>query len=153
MAATRKTAKKGTPVPSKAVPSRFVPSKSARRGRTSMSTPAKPKHRSRPQGRPTSMARAKATRAADATLLTHIPNVGPSIAADLAAIGIRTPAQLVGKDPTTLYHQSNKARGMVQDPCLLDCFISAVRFMEGGPPTPWWKFTEERKRMMGRTYG
>jgi hypothetical protein len=32
------------------------------------------------------------------------------------------------------------------DPCLLDAFIAAVRFMEGSPKKPWWKYTAERKR-------
>ena len=27
-----------------------------------------------------------------------------------------------------------------------DCFIAAVRFMEGGAPTPWWHYTAERKQ-------
>jgi Pathogenicity locus len=29
---------------------------------------------------------------------------------------------------------------------LLDTFIAAVRFMEGEPKKPWWKYTAERKR-------
>jgi DNA transformation protein len=33
-------------------------------------------------------------------------------------------------------------------PCLLDTFIANVRFIEGGPKKPWWKFTAERKREM-----
>ena len=32
------------------------------------------------------------------------------------------------------------------DPCLLDTFIAAVRYMEGGPKLAWWKYTAERKR-------
>ena len=34
------------------------------------------------------------------------------------------------------------------DPCLLDTFIAAVRYMEGAPKNPWWKYTAERKREM-----
>lgn len=87
----------------------------------------------------------KATHAAAARTLEGIPNIGKSIAGDLRAIGIHEPAQLVGQDPYLLYERSNAAAGVRQDPCLLDCFISAVRFMEGGPPRKWWEFTAERK--------
>ena len=36
--------------------------------------------------------------------------------------------------------------GTRQDPCVLDTFISAVRFMEGAPARPWWSHTAERKK-------
>lgn len=88
----------------------------------------------------------KAKSAARARRLEEIPNIGPSIAADLRAIGITEPLHLVGKDPYLLYARSNKVAGLRQDPCLIDCFISAVRFMEGAPARPWWKYTAERKR-------
>jgi hypothetical protein len=32
------------------------------------------------------------------------------------------------------------------DPCLLDTFIAAVRFMGGEPARPWWAYTAGRKR-------
>ena len=88
----------------------------------------------------------KATSAAEARTLEAIPNVGPSIAADLREIGVARPRQLIGRDPYDLYARSNARRGMIQDPCLADCFIAAVRFMEGAPARPWWDYTPERKR-------
>jgi len=88
----------------------------------------------------------KAKSAARASRLEEIPNIGPSIAADLRAVGITEPGQLIGKDPYALYERSNKVAGVRQDPCLIDCFISAIRFMEGAPPRPWWKYTRERKQ-------
>lgn len=88
----------------------------------------------------------KAKSTAHAKRLQDIPNIGPSIAADLEAIGIKTPRQLIGQDPYELYRRSNAVRGIRQDPCLIDCFISAVRFMEGASARPWWKYTAERKR-------
>jgi hypothetical protein len=88
---------------------------------------------------------AKARTANDAKLLQDIPNIGPSIADDLRALGIDKPKQLIGKDPYVLYQRMNKLSGVRHDPCLCDCFISAVRFMEGAPPTPWWHYTAERK--------
>ncbi len=87
----------------------------------------------------------KATTASDARRLEEIPNIGTSIAGDLRAIGIHEPGQLVGRDPYALYEASNRVAGARQDPCLIDCFISAVRFMEGAPPLPWWEYTAERK--------
>ena len=38
--------------------------------------------------------------------------------------------------------------GVRHDPCLLDVFIAAVRFMDGGPKKPWWKFTAGRQRAL-----
>ena len=89
----------------------------------------------------------KARRAAEARVLTDIPNIGPSIAGDLRRLGITQPRQLAGRDPIALYRRMNRLAGH-QDPCLADAFIAAVRFMQGGPAKPWWAFTPERKRML-----
>ena len=35
--------------------------------------------------------------------LTQLPNIGPATAADLRLLGIRSPAQLVGRDPYAMY--------------------------------------------------
>jgi hypothetical protein len=43
--------------------------------------------------------------------------------------------------------------GERHDPCVLDAFLSAVRFMEGAPKKPWWKYTSERKRELARREG
>ncbi len=91
---------------------------------------------------------AKASIASEARRLQDIPNIGPSIAADLRAVGIVEPRQLIGQDPYELYRRSNIIAGERQDPCLADCFISAVRFMEGAPPQPWWHYTAERKNRL-----
>lgn len=84
--------------------------------------------------------------AVHALRLTDIPNVGKSIAQDLAGLGIDFPYQLIGLDPYELYDRINIATGKRHDPCLCDTFISAVRFMEGAPALPWWHYTGERKR-------
>ena len=78
--------------------------------------------------------------------LEDIPNIGPSIAADLRQLGITTPAQLPGRDPYAMYDDLCRITGQRHDPCLLDTFIAAVRYMEGSPKKPWWKYTAERKR-------
>ncbi len=77
-----------------------------------------------------------------------IPNIGKAVAADLRAIGVDRPDDLVGQDPYELYDRLNLSTGMRHDPCVLDAFISAVRFMEGGPAVPWWTYTAERKRTL-----
>ena len=92
----------------------------------------------------------KAASAAAALRLEDIPNIGPSIADDLRALDIFEPAQLRGQDPYELYRLSNLRAGAEQDPCLCDTFIAAVRFMEGGPARPWWYYTDERKRELGK---
>jgi hypothetical protein len=99
--------------------------------------------------RGTRMRSSKATTAGAAVRLEDIPNIGPSIADDLRALDIFEPAQLVGQDPYALYRRICERTGQVQDPCLCDCFIAAVRFMEGGPVRPWWYFTGERKVRLG----
>ena len=80
------------------------------------------------------------------TRLEQIRNVGPSLAADLRLVGVRFPADLTGRDPYALYEALCGATGERQDPCVLDVFISAVRFMEGAPARPWWRYTKQRKR-------
>jgi len=82
----------------------------------------------------------------DIARLEDIPNVGPAIAADLRRLEIATPADLIGRDPYALYDELCRVTGVRHDPCVLDVFISAVRYMEGAPKRPWWKYTTERKR-------
>jgi hypothetical protein len=82
--------------------------------------------------------------------LEDLMNVGPSIAADLRLIGIRHPDDLAGKDPYALYEKLCRLTGVRHDPCVIDTFISVVRFMEGAPPRPWWYYTDERKRRYER---
>jgi len=79
--------------------------------------------------------------------LEDLPNVGRAVAADLRRIGIRKPGELAGRDPFAMYDQLEQVMGVRHDPCMLDVLISVVRFMEGGPPLPWWAFTAERKRI------
>ncbi len=82
--------------------------------------------------------------------LEDLPNVGPAIAADFVRLGIRAPRELAGRDPYALYDELNRITGRRHDPCLLDTFIAAVRFMDGAPARPWWKYTAERKRTLAK---
>ena len=62
--------------------------------------------------------------------LKQIPGVGVSIANDLYDIGIKSIAQLKGKDPEKLFNQSNEYAGVIQDRCLLYVFRGAVYYAE-----------------------
>ena len=93
----------------------------------------------------------KATTAANAHELRQLPNIGPAMIGDLHLLGITRPAQLAGEDPYALYQRLCEITGTRHDPCVLDTFISAVRFMEGAPPHPWWHYTPERKRHLAAT--
>jgi hypothetical protein len=91
----------------------------------------------------------KAASAAECERLEQLPNIGPSIAADLRLIGIQQPWQLGQADPLALYQALQRATGKRQDPCVLDTFMAACAFMRGGPAQPWWAFTAERKQRHG----
>jgi Pathogenicity locus len=82
----------------------------------------------------------------DVARLEDIPNVGPAIATDLRRLGVTAPGDLPGRDPYALYDELCRVTGERHDPCVLDVFIAAVRYMAGGPRRPWWKYTAERKR-------
>lgn len=82
------------------------------------------------------------------TDLEQIPNVGPATARDLRRLGVRTPADLTGRDPFALYYALCDVTGTQQDPCVMDVFIAAVRYMEGAPARPWWRYTAGRKRAL-----
>ena len=82
------------------------------------------------------------------TDLQQIPNVGPAIAKNLRLIGVQSPQDLLGKDPYEMYEALCLATGERHDPCVIDVFIAAVRFMGGAPARPWWKYTPERKQTL-----
>ena len=64
----------------------------------------------------------------------------------LRRAGVARPEDLVGRDPYVLFEELCRVTNERYDPCLLDTFIAAIRYMEGGPKKPWWKLTAERKR-------
>lgn len=78
--------------------------------------------------------------------LTDIPNIGKAMERDLLLAGIQHPADLIGKDPYQLFEKLCEVTNARHDLCVLDTFISAVRYMEGGPPKKWWEFSGERKK-------
>jgi len=85
---------------------------------------------------------------ASVSKMTDLPNIGKAISADLEKIGLAHPEQLIGKDAYELHKQLCGELGRRQDYCVIDVYLSAISFMEGGEALPWWKFTAERKSNM-----
>jgi hypothetical protein len=77
--------------------------------------------------------------------LTAIPNVGPAVARKLLTLDVRGLDDLRGRDPEALFERLCAQDGRRHDPCLLDTFVAAVAYADGGPARPWWEFSRERK--------
>lgn len=78
--------------------------------------------------------------------LTVIPGVGKSIAQDLQDIGIKSVADLKGKNPEKLYQLANEHAGKTQDRCLLYVFRCAVYYAQGGrdpEKLKWWNWQDQ----------
>ena len=75
----------------------------------------------------------------------EIPNVGKATEKDFFLLGINTPFELVGRDPYQMYRDLCELTNQHHDPCVIDVFIAAIRYMEGGAVKKWWEFTLERK--------
>ncbi len=91
----------------------------------------------------------KARTADECQALEQLPNVGPSLAADLRLLGIAHPKELAGRDAFVLYQQLCAKTGQRQDPCVLDTFMAVTDFMRGAAPAPWWNYTAQRKALYG----
>jgi DNA transformation protein len=92
---------------------------------------------------------AKAQTASEVRRLEDIPNIGPSTAADLRGLGLPTPDDVRRMDPWATYERLRTPMGERHDPCVLDTFLAAKDFMNGGPAQPWWNFMAQRKRLLG----
>ena len=79
--------------------------------------------------------------------LQIIPGIGKSIEQDLRNIGINTVDDLKGKNPESLYKQSNAFVGTTQDRCLLYVFREAVYFAENEKhdlqKLKWWNWKDK----------
>jgi hypothetical protein len=91
----------------------------------------------------------KARSAAECEALEQLPNIGPSLAADLRLLGVLHPRELASKDAFVLYQGLCARTGRRQDPCVLDTFMAATDFMRGAEPRPWWHYTARRKARYG----
>ena len=93
--------------------------------------------------------RPKAHSAEECQVLEQLPNIGPSLAADLRLLGIAHPKELAGRDAFVLYQALCAKTGQRQDPCVLDTFMAATDFMRGAEPAPWWHYMAQRKALYG----
>ena len=78
--------------------------------------------------------------------LQELPGVGPSIAADLRSLGVRSIKDLARRDPERLYERLCDLTGKRQDPCLLYVFRCAVYASRTELPDPrllkWWSWKD-----------
>ena len=78
--------------------------------------------------------------------LQQLPGIGPSLAADLRALGVRRPADLRRRSPEQLYLRLNRLRGQRQDPCVLYAFRCAAYAARTSRPRAdllkWWNWKD-----------
>lgn len=78
--------------------------------------------------------------------LQRIPGVGPSIARDLYALGMRRVGDLRGKDPEVLYNTRCEQLGQRVDRCVLYVFRCAIYFASNSRHEPeklkWWNWKD-----------
>lgn len=92
----------------------------------------------------------KARHAGECEVLEQLPNIGPSLAADLRLLGVNRPGELAARDAYQLYQSLCAITGKRQDPCVLDAFLAAIDVMRGAQARPWWAYTAGRKAAYGR---
>ena len=80
--------------------------------------------------------------------LEELPNIGKAIGKDLRLIGIAHPQELIGKSAFQLYNLLCSKKSQRIDHCVIDVFMSAIHYMEGGKSQSWWTFTEKRKMIL-----
>jgi hypothetical protein len=68
--------------------------------------------------------------------LQTIPGIGPSLARDLRALGIRRITDLKRRNPERMYAALGRLRGQRQDPCVLYTFRCAAYFARATRPEP-----------------
>jgi len=79
---------------------------------------------------------------------TDIPNVGKATEGDFFLLGLQTPSDLINQDPYQLHSKLCEITNEKHDPCVIDIFIAAIRFMQGEKAQNWWFYTDERKRYL-----
>ncbi|MEO7987795.1 MAG: helix-hairpin-helix domain-containing protein, partial [Gemmatimonadales bacterium] len=75
-----------------------------------------------------------------------LPAIGPSLADDLRAVGVRRITDLERRNPERLYARLNKVRGERQDPCVLYAFRCAAYAARTPRPRAellkWWNWKD-----------
>jgi hypothetical protein len=87
--------------------------------------------------------------------LQTLPAIGPSLAADLRALGVRRVADLKRRNPERLYARLNRLRGARQDPCVLYSFRCAAYAARTLRPRAhllkWWNW--KGRMLEGKRHG
>jgi len=78
--------------------------------------------------------------------LQRIPGIGPAIARNLEAIGVRSVGQLRGADPQLLYDKLCRLKAHRVDRCVLYAFRCAVYYASHRNHDPellkWWNWKD-----------
>lgn len=82
--------------------------------------------------------------------LEDLPNIGSSIANDLRAIGIVSPADLRKRPPLTVFNNLKETMGRRHDPCVFYTLLSVAHFFDTSESLPWWRFTTPGKEQLNR---
>ena len=86
--------------------------------------------------------------------LRTLPAIGPSLAADLRLLGVKSIADLARRDPERLYARLCDRTDEKQDPCVLYTFRCAVYASRTALPDTellkWWNWMERRFDDRGR---
>lgn len=80
--------------------------------------------------------------------LQVLPGVGPSIAADLRSLGVRSVRDLARRNPERMYRDLCELTRTRQDPCVLYVFRCAVYAARTPKPAPallkWWAWKDRQ---------
>jgi hypothetical protein len=86
--------------------------------------------------------------------LQTIPGVGRRTAEDLRKLGVRSVADLRGRDPQAMYDALRAIQGTYLDRCVLYVFRCAVYYAGRTRHDPellkWWNWTDQRAGAAGR---
>jgi hypothetical protein len=82
--------------------------------------------------------------------LTDLPNIGKAGALDLELLGIKSPTDLIGRDPFEMYERLCTITKTTHDPCVIDVFMSITDFMNGAEAKHWWDYTAQRKCILSK---
>lgn len=73
-------------------------------------------------------------------------NVGPAMERDLTGLGIHSIRELARAEAGDLFHRLERQCSKRVDPCVYDTFRAIIHEAQTGEKTPWFAWTEERKR-------
>jgi DNA transformation protein len=78
--------------------------------------------------------------------LRSLMNVGPAMERDLNGLGIHSIAVLAEAEAGDLFQRLERQCRHRVDPCVYDTFRAIIHEARTGEKTPWFAWTEERKR-------